>query len=45
MNKFTTDYSNAENFYHPAFAVKTCAVDVDFKTDGAGTGIRAAEVL
>lgn len=38
MNKFTTDYSNADNFYYPDFPGKTFSVDIDFKRNGPGCG-------
>jgi len=38
MNKFTTDYSNADNFYYPPFPGKTFSVDIDFKRNGPGCG-------
>merc|ERR1712161_92517 len=34
MNKPTTDYSNADNFYYPDFPGKTFCVDIDFKWGG-----------
>jgi len=38
MRQPTTDYSNKDNFYTPAFAGKTFSVDIDFKRDGPGCG-------
>lgn len=38
MNKPTTDYSKAENFYYPEFPGKTFCVDIDFKRDGPACG-------
>jgi len=38
MNKYTTDYSNAEDFYFPKFIGKTFSVDIDFKRDGPACG-------
>jgi len=38
MKTPTTDYSNADNFYKPAFAGKTFSVDIDFGADGASCG-------
>jgi len=38
MKNPTTDYSNADNFYKPAFAGKTFSVDIDFKRNGPSCG-------
>jgi len=38
MKTPTTDYSNKENFYMPAFPGKTFSIDIDFKRDGPSCG-------
>merc|ERR1712190_323221 len=40
MKSPTTDYSNADNFYIPAFAGKTFSVDIDFKRNGPSCGCK-----